>query len=76
MAALGVALHQLRLAQPGEHARKAPPSWAAVGWRLAEQVQNSSILAGDVVDVAFTVEHNTNSDFGGLELRLEDVVKG
>ncbi len=47
----------------------------ALGWRMAEQVQQASILAGDTVDIAFTLELNDHPDFGGLELRLEDVVK-
>ncbi len=66
---------RLRLKQDGEREHKSPPSWQAVGWRLAEQVQTASILAGDVVDIAFTIEHNSQFEFGGLELRLEDVVK-
>ncbi|HET7183135.1 MAG TPA: single-stranded-DNA-specific exonuclease RecJ [Terriglobales bacterium] len=47
----------------------------ALGWRMAEQVQQSSILAGDAVDVAFTLELNDHPEFGGLELRLEDIVR-
>ena len=47
----------------------------ALGWRMAEQVQQAGILAGDMVDVAFTLEVNDHPEFGGLELRLEDVIK-
>ncbi len=47
----------------------------ALGWRMAEQVQQASILAGDAVDVAFTLELNDHPEYGGLELRLEDIVK-
>jgi single-stranded-DNA-specific exonuclease len=47
----------------------------ALGWRMAEQVQQASILAGDIVDVAFTLEVNEHPEFGGLELRLADIVK-
>ncbi len=47
----------------------------ALGWRMAERVQQASILAGDFVDVAFTLEMNDHPDFGGLELRLGDIVK-
>jgi len=46
----------------------------AVGWRMAERVQQAAILAGDTVDVAFTIERNTHPEYGGLELRIEDVV--
>ncbi|MGZ4838331.1 MAG: single-stranded-DNA-specific exonuclease RecJ, partial [Terriglobales bacterium] len=55
----------------GTHARGID----ALGWRMAEQVQRSSILAGDAVDVAFTLELNDHPEFGGLELRLEDIVR-
>ncbi|MGI9102005.1 MAG: single-stranded-DNA-specific exonuclease RecJ [Terriglobales bacterium] len=54
--------------------RNAKP-FDALGWRMAEQVQQAAIMAGDIVDVAFTLELNDHPDFGGLELRLEDVMK-
>ncbi len=41
--------------------------------RVKEALFN--ILAGDVVDAAFTLEHNDHPDFGGLELLLCDVRK-
>jgi single-stranded-DNA-specific exonuclease len=47
----------------------------ALGWGMAERFREEQVLAGDVVDVAFTVEHNDHPEFGGLELRLCDVVK-
>jgi single-stranded-DNA-specific exonuclease len=47
----------------------------ALGWGLADRVQQIGILAGDIVDVAFTLECNTHPEYGGLEMRIEDVVK-
>ena len=44
----------------------------ALGWRMAESLQQSPLLAGDTIDVAFTVGHNDHPDFGGLELTLRD----
>ncbi len=52
-----------------------PAAFEALGWRMAERVQQASILAGDLVDVLFTLEVNDHPDYGGLELRLADVVK-
>jgi single-stranded-DNA-specific exonuclease len=49
-------------------------SFAALGWRMAERLQQAGLLAGDAVEIAFTLEHNEHPDFGGLELRLEDFV--
>ena len=47
----------------------------ALGWGMAERFREEQVLAGDVVDVAFTVEHNDHPEFGGLELRLCDVMR-
>jgi single-stranded-DNA-specific exonuclease len=44
----------------------------AIGWNLAERLQQSPLLAGDAIDVAFTIGHNDHPDFGGLELSLRD----
>ncbi|MGA1998898.1 MAG: single-stranded-DNA-specific exonuclease RecJ [Terriglobales bacterium] len=56
-------------------ATKSPRAIDALGWRMAERVQQASILAGDAVDVAFTLELNDHPEYGGLELRLADIVK-
>ena len=44
----------------------------ALGWNMAERLQQTPLLAGDSIDVAFTIGHNDHSDFGGLELTLRD----
>jgi single-stranded-DNA-specific exonuclease len=44
----------------------------AMGWRMAERVNQEQILQGDELDVAFTISHNDHPDFGGLELSLRD----
>jgi len=48
--------------------------YKALGWRLAERVQQAQLLPGDVIDIAFTVDHNDHPDFGGLELSLRDFI--
>jgi single-stranded-DNA-specific exonuclease len=45
----------------------------AVGWHMAERLQQSPLLAGDAVDVAFTIGVNDHSEFGGIELTLRDL---
>jgi single-stranded-DNA-specific exonuclease len=59
--------------------KSAPPAnWRnaitldALGWRMAERVQQSPLLAGDTIDIAFTIGHNDHPDYGGLELSLRD----
>ncbi len=43
-----------------------------LGWHMAERLQQSPLLAGDAIDIAFTIGHNDHPDFGGLELSLRD----
>jgi single-stranded-DNA-specific exonuclease len=44
----------------------------ALGWHMAERLEQSPLLAGDAIDIAFTIDHNDHPDFGGLELTLRD----
>ena len=44
----------------------------ALGWHMAERLRQSPLLAGDAIDIAFTIGLNDHPDFGGLELSLRD----
>ena len=44
----------------------------ALGWNMAERLAEKPLLAGDSVDIAFTVGHNDHPEYGGLELSLRD----
>ena len=44
----------------------------ALGWHMAERVVQTPLLAGDAIDIAFTVGHNDHPEYGGLELTLRD----
>jgi single-stranded-DNA-specific exonuclease len=44
----------------------------ALGWHMAERLQQTPLLAGDALDVAFTIGHNDHPEYGGLELSLRD----
>jgi len=44
----------------------------AVGWRMAERVQQAKLLSGDALDIAFTLDENHHPEFGGLQLSLCD----
>ncbi len=48
-------------------------TYNAVGWRMAERVQQAQLLPGDSMDIAFSLDHNDHPDFGGLELSLRDL---
>jgi single-stranded-DNA-specific exonuclease len=47
-------------------------TFEAVGWRMAERCEQERLLAGDVLDLAFTLEQNEHTEFGGIELTLRD----
>ncbi len=64
---------KLRVAQnPGGRRGRA---FDALGWRFAERLQREQVLAGDMLDLAFTLDHNPHPEFGGLELCLADFAK-
>ena len=46
-----------------------------VGWRMAERANAESLLLGDLLDLAFTVDYNTHPDFGGVQLTLSDFAR-
>ena len=43
-----------------------------LGWRMAERAAEDPLLAGDVLDLAFTVDYNEHPEFGGVQLHLVD----
>jgi single-stranded-DNA-specific exonuclease len=45
----------------------------ALGWHMAERLQQTPLLAGDSIDIAFTIGHNDHPEYGGLELSLRDL---
>jgi single-stranded-DNA-specific exonuclease len=45
----------------------------ALGWHMAERLQQSPLLAGDSVDIAFTIGQNDHPAYGGIELSLRDL---
>jgi single-stranded-DNA-specific exonuclease len=52
--------------------RQKSVTYTALGWRMAERIQQAQLLPGDALDIAFTLDHNDHPDFGGLELSLRD----
>lgn len=44
----------------------------ALGWHMAERLAQAPLLAGDTIDIAFSVGHNDHPEYGGLELSLRD----
>ena len=44
----------------------------AMGWRMSERLGQDSLIAGDLLDLAFSVEYDEHPDFGGVQLTLLD----
>ena len=47
-------------------------TYDALGWHMAEAVQQAKLLPGDIIDIAFSLEYNDRAEYGGLELSLRD----
>jgi single-stranded-DNA-specific exonuclease len=58
--------------QGGNSELRRKVSFDALGWNMAERLQESPLLAGDRVNIAFTIGNNDRSEYGGLELSLRD----
>jgi single-stranded-DNA-specific exonuclease len=54
------------------HELRTKITFDALGWHMAERLQQTPLLAGDTIDIAFTVGHNDHPEYGGLELSLRD----
>jgi single-stranded-DNA-specific exonuclease len=68
---------KLKLKANGAHASRSGngqlrTTFDALGWHMSERLQASPLLAGDAIDIAFTIGHNDHPEYGGLELELRD----
>jgi len=69
---------ELRAASDNRELRTEKSNWRhnitfdALGWHMAERLQAAKLLAGDTLDVAFTIGHNDHPEYGGLELSFRD----
>jgi single-stranded-DNA-specific exonuclease len=50
-------------------------AFKAMGWGLKESCDRLQLLAGDHLDIAYSLGMNDHPEFGGLELTLRDVVR-
>ena len=67
---------KLRVSRAGSNGDgKLPRAQEVVGWRMAERAAQESLLLGDILDLAFTVDYNTHPDFGGVQLTLTDFAR-
>jgi single-stranded-DNA-specific exonuclease len=61
------------LARGGDDAKRLARPIDALGWGMASRFEAAPFPAGELLDLAFTLERNEHQDFGGeLQLRLCD----
>ena len=46
-----------------------------LGWRMMERIAQDPLMAGDRLDLAFTLDYNSHPDFGGVQLNLVDYTR-
>lgn len=57
--------------EPGRNFRSRI-TYDALGWQMAERLKPTPLLAGDSIDIAFSIGNNDHPEYGGLELSLRD----
>jgi single-stranded-DNA-specific exonuclease len=50
-------------------------AFKAMGWGLKESCDRLQLLAGDRIDIAYSLGMNDHPEFGGLELTLRDLLR-
>jgi len=60
---------------PSAKERRFQRAQDVLGWRMAERAAQDPLLAGDVLDLAFTVDYNEHPEFGGVQLNLVDFAR-
>ncbi len=65
-------------AESSSHSQTAPTwrsniTFKAMAWNLKESCDHLQLLAGDRLDIAYTLGINDHPEFGGLELTLRDL---
>lgn len=50
-------------------------SYKAMGWGMKDSCDQLQLLAGDRLDIAYTIGMNDHPEFGGLELTLKDIAR-
>ncbi len=64
---------KLKLARGVDNSSGLARSIEALGWGMAARFESNPFEAGQLLDLAFTLERNSHSDFGGhLQLNLRD----
>ena len=46
-----------------------------MAWRMREDVEALGIVVGDLLDITYTLEENTDPEFGGIQLVLKQIAK-
>ena len=57
---------------PNSNGGRFQRAYDVLGWRMADRVAQASLVAGDLLDLAFSVDYNRHPEFGGVQLDLID----
>ena len=60
---------------PNSNGGRFQRAYDVLGWRMAERMSQDSLLAGDILDLAFSVDYNEHPEFGGVQLSLIDFAR-
>jgi single-stranded-DNA-specific exonuclease len=71
----GIAIEAAEKPSPAKSSWRSNITFKAMGWGLKESCDQLQLLAGDRLDIAYTLGMNDHPEFGGLELTLRDVVR-
>jgi single-stranded-DNA-specific exonuclease len=67
---------KLKIARDANAAARLASAIDALGWGMASRFEAAPFAAGDLLDLAFTIERNDHQDFGGeLQLCIRDYAR-
>jgi single-stranded-DNA-specific exonuclease len=75
VAPTGVGTGQSPATTQASSSRRNNVAFKAMGWGLKESCDRLQLLAGDRLDIAYSLGMNDHPEFGGLELTLRDLVR-
>ena len=72
----GIAIETAEEANSDKSTWRSHITFKAMGWGMKESCDRLQLLAGDQLDIAYSLGMNDHPEFGGLELTLRDVRRG
>ena len=64
---------KLRVLPEEQGSRRFQRALDVLCWRMADRLAQESLVAGDCIDLAFTLDYNSHPEFGGVQLNVVDL---